>query len=242
MEHIVIECVSPELDAGRHAVKRIIGDGVWVGADIIKEGHDQLAAKVIYRRPGDTDWSSAPLEYDYDSDRWYGAFTADHIGRWTFTIEAWTDRFVTWRSDLKKKLDAGQEIHTELVEGAEIIRTAARTTRSGAARASLLMTAKILVDRRGDTAIERRIQRALRDDLPALMVEHHRPADLTRFRRELSIIVDRERARFSSWYEMFPRSQTTPTPGAPPHPAPPPPPPPPPPRQHSPTRRHDCRD
>jgi starch synthase (maltosyl-transferring) len=217
MEHIVIECVSPELDAGRHAVKRIIGDIVWVGADIIKEGHDQLAARVIYRGPGETDWSSAPLQYDYDSDRWYGAFTADRIGRWTFTIEAWTDRFVTWRSELKKKLDAGQEIHTELVEGAEIIRTAARTTRSGAARASLLMTAKILVDRRGDMLIERRIQRALDDDLLALMLEHYRPADLTRFRRELSIIVDRERARFSSWYEMFPRSQTTSTPGAPPH-------------------------
>jgi starch synthase (maltosyl-transferring) len=217
VEHVIIECVSPELDGGRHAVKRVAGDIVWIGADIFREGHDQLAAHAVFRGPGDADWSFAPLTYDFDSDRWYGAFTVDRIGRWTFTIEAWTDRFVTWRSELKKKLDAGQLIHTELAEGAELIRAASRSARSKAARASLAMTAKILADRRGDTSIERRIERALDDDLLALMREHHRPDDLTRFHRELAIGVDRERARFASWYEMFPRSQTAPTPDEPPH-------------------------
>jgi starch synthase (maltosyl-transferring) len=215
-EHLVIECVTPELDAGRYPVKRVIGDRVWVGADIIKEGHAQVAAQVVYRGPGDADWLAAPLQYDFDSDRWYGAFAVDRVGRWTFTIEAWTDWFVTWRSELKKKVDAGQQLHTELAEGAELIRAASRSTRSGAARASLLMTAKMLVDRRGDTTLERRIQRALDDDLLSLMREYHRPQDLTRFRREVAIAVDRERAGFASWYEMFPRSQTTPTHDAPP--------------------------
>jgi len=216
-EHVVIECVTPELDAGRYPVKRVVGDRVWVGADIIKEGHTQVAAQVVYRGPGDADWLSAPLQYDFDGDRWYGAFTVDRVGRWTFTIEAWTDWFVTWRSELKKKVDAGQQLHTELAEGAELIRAASRSARSGAARASLLMTAKMLVDRRGDTTMERRIQRALDDDLLSLMRENHRPQDLTRFRREVAIVVDRERAAFASWYEMFPRSQTTPTHDAPPH-------------------------
>ena len=215
-EHVVIACVTPELDAGRYPVKRIVGDTVWVGADIIKEGHDQLAAQVIYQGPGDSDWSASPLHYDFDTDRWYGAFTVDRVGRWMFTVEAWTDRFVTWRSELKKKLDAGQQIHTELAEGAELIRAASRTTRSAAARASLSMTAKALADRRGETPIERRIQRALDDELLALMHEHERAIDLTRFRRELAIVVDRERAGFAAWYEMFPRSQTAPTPDAPP--------------------------
>jgi starch synthase (maltosyl-transferring) len=217
-EHVVIECVSPELNAGRHPVKRIAGDRLWVGADIFKEGHNVLAAHAIYRGPGATDWSFAPLTYDFDSDRWYGGFTVDRVGRWTFTVEAWTDRFVTWRSELKKKLDAGQQIHTELAEGAELIRAASRSARSRAARASLTMTAKILADRRGDLSIERRIERALDDDLMGLMREHYRADDLTRFPRELVITVDRDRARFASWYEMFPRSQTAPTPDAPPHP------------------------
>jgi len=217
LEYVVIECVTPEVDGGRYPVKRVVGDTVLVGADIIKEGHDRVAARVIYKTPGDADWSTSPLEYDYDSDRWYGAFTVDRIGRWTFTIEAWTDRFASWRSDLKKKIDAGQPLQLELAEGAELVRAASRSARSGPARASLVMTAKILEDRR-DTTIERRIQRALDDDLLALMRENHRPSDLTRFRRELTIIVDRERARFAAWYEMFPRSQTPPEPdGTPRH-------------------------
>ncbi|HVX37958.1 MAG TPA: alpha-1,4-glucan--maltose-1-phosphate maltosyltransferase [Gemmatimonadaceae bacterium] len=206
LEYIIIECVTPELDGGRYPVKRITGDSVIVGADLIKEGHDQLAARVLYKGPGDDDWSYAPMRFDYDQDRWYGAFTVNRIGRWTFTIEAWTDRFATWRSGLRKKVDAGQDVQLELAEGALLARAASRGIKSSAARASLLMTAKMLEDRR-NTTIEKRIQRALDDDLAALMDEHSRPNDLTRFRRELAIVVDRERARFAAWYEMFPRSQ-----------------------------------
>ena len=103
LEHLTIECVTPELDAGRYAVKRVVGDTVWVGADIFKEGHDLLAARATYKGPGDTGWSAAALRFDFDSDRWYGAFVVDRIGLWTFTVEAWTDAFGTWRAELRKK-------------------------------------------------------------------------------------------------------------------------------------------
>jgi starch synthase (maltosyl-transferring) len=212
-EYIVIECVTPQLDGGRYSVKRTVGDRVSVGADLIAAGHDALTARVMYLGPGDDDWSSSPMLYDYDNDRWYGAFVVDRIGRWKFTIEAWTDRFATWRSGLEKKVKAGQDVQLELAEGAQMARAASRSTRAATARASLLLTAKMLEDRR-DTALEKRIQRALDDDLLALMQEHARPADLTRFARELTIVVDRELARAAAWYEMFPRSQTTLVPGA----------------------------
>jgi starch synthase (maltosyl-transferring) len=204
-ERIVIECVTPELDAGRYSVKRIVGDRVSVGADVIKEGHDELWARLLYKAPDDTEWSSAAMRYDFDSDRWYGEFDVDRIGRWTFTIEAFSDRFGTWRAALAKKVEADQDASSELVEGAQLARAASRSTRSAPARASLLMTAKFLEDQR-ETAIEKRIRRALDDDFLALMQEHARPTDLTRYRRDLTIVVDRERARFASWYEMFPRS------------------------------------
>jgi len=206
-EYIVIECVTPQLDGGRYPVKRVVGDAVWVGADLLKEGHDSPAARVLYQGPGDDEWTAVAMSFDFDSDRWYAAFTVDRIGHWKFTIEAWTDRFGTWRTDLKKKLDAGQEVSLELMEGAMMARSASKSARSSAVRASLLNTAKVLEDRR-DTAIEKRVQRALDDDFFALMNEHLKPTDLTRFSRELSITVDRERARFAAWYEMFPRSQT----------------------------------
>ena len=205
MDHSVIDCVTPELDGGRYPVKRVVGDVVSVGADIVKEGHGEISARVLYRGPGDTEWSGSPMHYDFDTDRWYGGFKVDRVGHWLFTIEARTDRFSTWRSALKKKVEAGNDVSTELMEGAQLARTASRGTRSSATRASLLMTAKVLEDRR-DTVIEKRVHRALDEDFLALMQEYTRPADLTRFRRELTIVVDRPRARFAAWYEMFPRS------------------------------------
>jgi starch synthase (maltosyl-transferring) len=208
-EYVVIECVTPELDAGRYPVKRIVGDLVSVGADLIKDGHDVLAAHVLFKGPGDSDWSVAPMRFDFDSDRWYGEFRVDRLGTWTFTVEGWTDAFETWRTALQKKVAAGQDVSIELIEGAALVRSAAGSVRFGPARASLLLTAKLLEDRR-DTALEVRVQRALDEELGALMAEHFRPSDLTRYRRELPITVDRERARFAAWYEMFPRSQIPP--------------------------------
>ena len=205
VEHLLIECVTPELDAGRYPVKRIVGDVVEVGADIIKEGHDLVAARLIYKGPNHDDWSAAPLLFDFETDRWTGSFTADQIGRWTFSVEAWTDRFGTWRSDLKKKVAAGQDVQLELLEGAHFARSASKSTRNAAARASLLMTAKLLEDRR-EVHVDKRVQRALDDDLFMLIEEHYKPTDVTRYRYELGVTVDRERARFASWYEMFPRS------------------------------------
>ncbi|MFI5230076.1 MAG: maltotransferase domain-containing protein, partial [Gemmatimonadales bacterium] len=213
LEHIVIECVTPVLDGGRHAVKRVVGDDVVVGADVIKEGHDLLSARVLYRGPGDSAWSAAPMTFDYDSDRWYGTFQVDRVGEWAFAVEAWTDRFGTWRAGLEKKIAANQDVQLELSEGARMARAASRSTKSPTARASLQRTARMLDDRR-DTAIEKQLQRAVDDDLLALMREHSRPNDATQPEREYTIVVDRPIARFAAWYEMFPRSQTKPGPGA----------------------------
>jgi starch synthase (maltosyl-transferring) len=204
LEYIAIECVTPELDAGRHPVKRVVGDEVWVGADVTKEGHDRLAAQVVYMAPGDRDWSAAPLVYDFDSDRWYGMFRVDRVGAWTFSVEAWTDVFGTWRSDFNKKLAAGQDVDLELLEGAQLLRGASRGAKLSAARAALLNTAKVIETTSMDA--ERRIQRALDEEVLALMRTHARRRDLTRYRFDLRITVDRERARFAAWYEMFPRS------------------------------------
>jgi len=208
IEYIAIECVTPELDAGRYPVKRVVGDEVWVGADITKEGHDLLAAQVVYMAPGDREWTVAPLHYDFDGDRWYGMFRVDRVGRWTFSVEAWTDVFGTWRSDFNKKLAAGQSVDLELLEGAQLLRAASRGAKLSAARAALLNTAKAIESTSVDA--ERRIKRALHDEVLTLMQTHARRRDLTRYRSDLRITVDRERARFAAWYEMFPRSAVSP--------------------------------
>jgi starch synthase (maltosyl-transferring) len=206
LEHVTIECVTPEVDAGRYPAKRVVGDTVWIGADIFRDGHDQLAGRVIYRAPGTgKEWRQVPLTFHYDTDRWYAPIVVDTIGRWVFTIEAWTDAFSTWRDGLKKKFDAGQDVTLELLEGAAIVKSAARGLKVSPQRATILQTARILEDKRQGST-EQKIRRALDPELAALMREHYRPADLTRFGRELAIVVDQPRARFSSWYEFFPRS------------------------------------
>ena len=207
LDHLTIECVTPELDAGRYAVKRVIGDRVWVGADIFKEGHDLLAARAVYKGPDDSGWSSAPLTFDFDGDRWYGSFVVDRIGLWKFTVEGWTDSFGTWRSELRKKVDAEQDVHVELLEGALLVRAAARRAKSPAVRASLLQTARMFEDRQ-ETTPEQRTERAFDEELLTQMNELFPPRDLTCYSRELGIYVDRPQARFAAWYELFPRSQT----------------------------------
>src|SRR5262245_49667245 len=105
---ILIERVTPELDVGRWAVKRCIGDRLEIGADIIKDGHDLVNARIRYRSPATCTWQYAPMLYDYGTDRWYGSIVLDRIGSWVYSVEAWEDAFATWRSGLEKKVEAGQ--------------------------------------------------------------------------------------------------------------------------------------
>src|SRR5215207_9755774 len=156
---VVVEGVTPELDGGRFAVKRLVGDWCVVGANVFKDGHDLLAARVRYRGPADDAWRYAPMTYDFAADRWRGAFPIDRVGRWTFTVEGWTDEFGTWHRDLGKKLGAGQDVSLELQEGAMLVDAAARRTRFGETRTALARAAALLgntelpVEERGRAAL-----------------------------------------------------------------------------------------
>jgi starch synthase (maltosyl-transferring) len=208
LPHLAIEHVTPVVDDGRFAPKRIVGEQLEVGADVFKDGHDLLRARVRYRGPRDDGWRYAPLAWDKDADRWAGAFELDAIGRWTFTVEAWTDAFGSWRTKFEKKVAANQDVGVELLEAIELIGEASRRTRFGESRRKLEAYAKIIGDDAPGTG-DRRIQAALAPELLALMEAHHPPRDLTTYDRELPLWVDRERAGFASWYEFFPRSATT---------------------------------
>ncbi|MGI9078803.1 MAG: alpha-1,4-glucan--maltose-1-phosphate maltosyltransferase [Gemmatimonadaceae bacterium] len=204
LPHIAIECVTPELDAGRFPVKRVTGDVFRVSADIFKDGHDLISARVRYRAPNDDEWRYASLAFDYNSDRWHGGFPLDQIGRWTYTVEAWTDVLRTWRSEIEKKLGAGQDVSSELQEGALHFEGAARRAKFGEARTTLKRIAGSLRDANVHYGV--RAAAALSPAALALAEEYFRPRDLTRYNLELAVQVDRERARFAAWYEMFPRS------------------------------------
>ena len=208
---IIVDAVTPAVDAGRFAVKRLVGQTVTVAANVFKDGHDKLRARVRYRGPagasGEVPESrTAPMRYDDATDRWTGAFTVDAIGTWSYTVEAWTDTFETWRSGLGKKYEAGQDVSIELIEGSRLVDAAARRTRFGAGRRALEVAARALGDVVQDMHV--RVEAALAPDLRAAMAEYAPPADLTCYARELSLLVERRRAGFAAWYEFFPRSAT----------------------------------
>jgi starch synthase (maltosyl-transferring) len=202
---LFIERVSPELDGGRYPVKRVVGDRLEVGADVLKDGHDAVAARICFRGPTDTGWRYAPMSYDFDSDRWSGSFVVDRIGRWTYTVEGWADAFETWRDDLEKRLHAGQDVEAELHEGAALLEAAAR--RAGGVERTRLEHAAVVL-REPKVLAPERARTALDPTLRQLARAHGDRGIGARYHRELELVVDRPRALFASWYEMFPRSQT----------------------------------
>lgn len=201
---IVFEHVYPTLDGGRHPVKRTLDDTCHVSADILTDGHDLLAARVCFQGPSDRSWRFAPMTYERDGDRWHADFVLDELGRWQFSLEAWTDVFRTWLSALQKKHEAGQEVSVELLEGAEIILNAAPRA-PAPVRAKLRARGLELGNRTKPVAD--RVEQALDPELTSLMAYLVDTDSLTRHDQTFDVVVDPVHARFASWYELFPRSQ-----------------------------------
>ena len=198
---IAIGDVSPVIDAGRFPVKRIVGDRVEITADILRDGHDKLAAIVKYRRVEEAAWRWTAMHH-VENDRWGGSFSADGIGRYLFAVEAWTDHFVSWRSETEKKRDAGQDIAVELIEGRALV--AAAMTRAGSKDQPIFDAILGTVDAAAPEDCTDLLMSRLVGNLMARWPDR---SDVVSSEPELEIVVGREAARFAAWYEMFPRSQ-----------------------------------
>ena len=203
LPRLVIENLKPQLDGGRYAIKRLLGKVVDLSVNIFKDGHDLIAAHILYRPVGADEFRTAPLSYHFDVDRWFGSFKPDRLGRWEYTVEAWPDRYGTFRSDLGKRLNAGQDVRSELLEGADILLKLSRFLK-GEAGKRIKEAAQRLSD--PSLSLEERLRVAFADDVLETVRVPLLPGDATRL-EALPLIVDRTEAGFSAWYELFPRSQ-----------------------------------
>ena len=195
----VIEKVKPEIDGGRFPAKRVVGERMTVEADIFTDGHDALAAALLYRRKSDSHWSETPME-SLDNDRWRATFEVTEIGAYLYTLQAWVDRFGSWRQGLAKKLQAGQDVAIDLLIGAGLVEeTANRAPAADKKRLGNFIS--ILRSKQPDAG-----ETALLPELAALMAKYSDRRWAVTYEKELRVNVDREKARFSTWYEMFPRS------------------------------------
>lgn len=199
---VQIEHITPSVDCGRYAAKAIIGDRVTVGADVFREGHELVAAVIQYRGPSNHQWREVPLRLDVN-DRWYGSVLVDEIGAWRYRVLAWTDYYASWLDGIRKKHIAGQtDLNVDLEEGARLLDR--RTASMPDAGAHAVREAAALL--RGDAPLAERIAVASDPRLLRILETHPERLDATNS-DELPLWVDREAARFSAWYEMFPRSE-----------------------------------
>ena len=201
---IAVENVQPELDGGRWPIKRVVGDAVEVAADILKEGHDLLQARVIYHPIGQSVWNEAPMRL-VENDRWVGQFTVDQNTRYVYSVLAFTDTFGSWRADLQKRLAAAQDVTSELLEGLRLVDEAAERSADPSDKGRLEAYARRWrsLDKREAAEL------AISAELGDVMDRWPDRSDATRYRHELQLIVDRPAARFAAWYEIFTRSQGT---------------------------------
>ncbi len=202
---VVIEGIKPQIDCGAYPIKRVVGDTVTVEADAFADGHDVLSCVVLYRKEGAPEWAEAPMEL-LVNDRWRGSFQVTEIGRYEYTVMGWINRFKSWQRDLGKRVDAGQDVAVQLLIGANLISEA--TARAEGDDAGRLRAYADIVRVPGLDGT----RLALSPELADLMYRYEERLYGTTFAPFLPLVVDRERARFSAWYEMFPRS-AAPEPG-----------------------------
>jgi len=194
----IIEDIFPSVDGGRYPVKRIVGENVDVWADIFREGHDVLAAALLWRLETDADWRRVAMAM-HSNDRWHGSFTPPAPGTYLFAIEAWTDQFATWRKELAIRKNAGQDLSLAVREGLELLSQLRPNDRK----------ARTIVDAYARRfAAESNLDLLLDDALAVAMERTETRPDLTRS-RAIPLLAERERARLGAWYEMVPRSQGT---------------------------------
>jgi starch synthase (maltosyl-transferring) len=202
---VIIERLWPQLDGGLHPVKRIVGDQLMVTADVFADNHDLLDAELLIRADDEPDWRRAPMRV-IDNDRWSGVVDLTR-NRWhTYTAEAWRDHFGTWRQGLLRKVAAGVAVPSELEEGWLLLQAAARRAHDAAATDDARLLSEAVARSRRARSEAKRVAALASDEVYAAARRHADRSFATRH-PELNVVVDRERARYGAWYELFPRSQ-----------------------------------
>jgi starch synthase (maltosyl-transferring) len=198
---VVISGVSPEVDCGRFPAKAVVGEPVEVEADIFTDGHDAISARLLYRREDEPEWTETPMEF-VSNDRWRGSFPVTEIGRYRYTLTTWVDRFQSWRQDLRKRVEAGDEdIDINLAVGANLIAEAGVSKADGKQVRAWVETLKS-----AEVSLKEKVKLALSEEVAGLMDRYSDRRFAVTYPRELEVVADREKALFGAWYEMFPRS------------------------------------
>jgi len=200
-KRVVIEGISPLVDGGRFPAKRILGDWVRVEADIFTDGHDSIAASLFVHHPGSELSTEMPMQ-PLGNDRWAGSFQVTQLGHYGFRLQGWVDHFATWRGDLLKRIAAETDTFIDYRIGADLIEAAA--ARASGSDAAFLREQVDLLRSPADKPDLRSF--AIDESLHEMMLRYPDKRFATESGANATIVVDPDHARFSAWYEFFPRS------------------------------------
>ncbi len=199
---VIIENLSPAVDNGRFAAKRVAGDVVVAEADIFADGHDVISAVLYWRHQSESDWREMRMR-PLGNDRWSAEFPVESLGFYRFTIEAWIDHFLTWHRDLRKRVDAGAgDLDVQLRIGLQMMHAAAGRAHARDRKKLQAFMATL----ESDEPVEDKIDDMWSEDLLALMFRNSERKFATKLAGEMPVEVDRRKSGYSTWYEMFPRS------------------------------------
>jgi starch synthase (maltosyl-transferring) len=204
-QRVIIESIKPQIDCGAFPVKRVINDKVEVSADIFCDSHDVLSAEVLFRFQGEKEWHIAAMEHLLN-DRWKGEFTVSKLGSYTYSVQAWVDHFRSWHRDILKRIDAQTDYSVDLLIGAEIIAEALQNNSKISAKEKEFLKNVIQDFQTKDKAVEDKIDVILSQRLYQVMTQYPVKKHVSLYPKEFEVNVERVKANFSSWYEVFPRS------------------------------------
>lgn len=206
-KRVIITNVSPQVEGGKFPARTVIGEDTIISADIFSDGHDEVRASAFVKHEEEKQWEELSMELIVN-DHWEAMWQPEALGFYQFKIEAWIDHFTTWKNGLRKKYEANQDIHLALLIGAEMLEKTASEANTNDKK-QLLQWSKEL---KSTGANGSGVSLALSDQLAAVMEQAGNKSLSTAYPQVFSVEVERKKAMFSTWYELFPRS-TSPVPG-----------------------------
>jgi starch synthase (maltosyl-transferring) len=191
---VIIENVQPQVDEGLYPAKRTIGERVDVTADIFGDGHDHIRARLLYKKEGEAKWRTVEMQHGMN-DSWFASFYVHEKGIYRFTLQAWIDHFDTWYDGFRKKADANVDVHLELQEGVQFLKTLS------AGNEMLKAISKHL-----EAEYSSAIRYVLSEEFATVVHQNPLIQHAHTYHKQLKVSVEHTKANFSSWYELFPRS------------------------------------
>ncbi len=199
-KRVVIDYVSPSINCGEYYIKRVVNEIVNVQAHIFADGHDVVAASVLYKHEHDKNWSETRMNPTIN-DEWQTLFTVKKQGYYIYKVEAWVDYALNWQHGIIRKIQDGQYVKSELLEGIEFVKEI--STDVGSKEKDYLEHLQHIFQ--NENNYDEAIKEASSNKLHAIF-EKNSQKILANTSQDYQVYVDRPKARFSTWYEFFPRS------------------------------------